>query len=61
MENWRALYDEVRAMREACGDAHIKTILATASSAPFGPWPGEPGLHDGRGRPSSRPRPARRA
>jgi deoxyribose-phosphate aldolase len=28
-ENWEALYDEVRAMREACGDAHIKTILAT--------------------------------
>jgi len=28
-ENWRALFDEVRAMREACGDAHIKTILAT--------------------------------
>jgi deoxyribose-phosphate aldolase len=28
-ENWRALYDEVRTMREACGDAHIKTILAT--------------------------------
>jgi deoxyribose-phosphate aldolase len=28
-ENWRALYAEVRAMREACGDAHIKTILAT--------------------------------
>ncbi len=28
-ENWRALYQEVRAMREACGDAHIKTILAT--------------------------------
>jgi deoxyribose-phosphate aldolase len=27
--NWRALYDEVRAFREACGDAHIKTILAT--------------------------------
>jgi deoxyribose-phosphate aldolase len=27
--NWRALYDEVRAMREACGDAHIKTILGT--------------------------------
>ena len=27
-ENWRALYQEVRAMREACGDAHIKTILA---------------------------------
>jgi deoxyribose-phosphate aldolase len=27
-ENWLALYDEVRAMREVCGDAHIKTILA---------------------------------
>jgi deoxyribose-phosphate aldolase len=27
--NWQALYDEVRSFREACGDAHIKTILAT--------------------------------
>jgi len=27
--DWQALYDEVRAYREACGDAHIKTILAT--------------------------------
>jgi deoxyribose-phosphate aldolase len=27
-ENWSALYDEVRTMRQACGDAHIKTILA---------------------------------
>lgn len=27
--NWQALYDEVRAFREACGEAHIKTILAT--------------------------------
>jgi deoxyribose-phosphate aldolase len=26
---WPALYDEVRAMREACGEAHLKTILAT--------------------------------
>src|SRR3954463_8487707 len=32
-ENWGALYDEVRAMREACGDAHIKTILATGELA----------------------------
>jgi deoxyribose-phosphate aldolase len=32
-ENWRALYDEVRAMRDACGDAHIKTILATGELA----------------------------
>jgi deoxyribose-phosphate aldolase len=27
--NWEALYDEIRAYREACGDAHLKTILAT--------------------------------
>lgn len=30
---WRELYDQVRAMREACGDAHIKTILATGQLA----------------------------
>jgi deoxyribose-phosphate aldolase len=24
---WTALYDEVRMFREACGDAHLKTIL----------------------------------
>ncbi len=27
--NWQALYNEVRDFREACGDAHMKTILAT--------------------------------
>jgi deoxyribose-phosphate aldolase len=27
--NWQALYDEVKAMRDACGAAHMKTILAT--------------------------------
>ena len=27
--DWQALYDEVAAMREACGEAHLKTILAT--------------------------------
>jgi deoxyribose-phosphate aldolase len=27
--NWHALYDEVRAFRDACGPAHMKTILAT--------------------------------
>ncbi len=27
--NWAALYDEVKTYRAACGDAHIKTILAT--------------------------------
>ena len=31
--NWKALYDEVRAFREACGDAHMKTILATGELA----------------------------
>ncbi len=28
-QNWRTLYDEVKAFRETCGDAHMKTILAT--------------------------------
>jgi len=28
-QNWKALYDEIKTFREACGDAHIKTILAT--------------------------------
>jgi deoxyribose-phosphate aldolase len=27
--DWKALYDEVKAFRGACGDAHLKTILAT--------------------------------
>jgi deoxyribose-phosphate aldolase len=27
--NWRALYDEMRAFRAACGPAHVKAILAT--------------------------------
>jgi deoxyribose-phosphate aldolase len=27
--DWQALYDEVRAFREACGQAHLKAILAT--------------------------------
>jgi len=26
---WKELYDEVKACREACGEAHMKTILAT--------------------------------
>ncbi len=28
-QDWSALYDEVSAMREACGAAHMKAILAT--------------------------------
>jgi len=31
--SWEALYDEVRAFREACGDAHMKAILATGELA----------------------------
>src|SRR3546814_3911872 len=27
--NWQALYDEMRAYRKACGEAHVKAILAT--------------------------------
>lgn len=27
--NWQALYDEMCAFREACGEAHVKAILAT--------------------------------
>src|SRR2546422_480360 len=30
---WEALYDEVRAFREACGDAHMKVILGTGDLA----------------------------
>ena len=28
-QNWQALYDEMKAFREACGEAHVKAILAT--------------------------------
>ncbi|HZH99300.1 MAG TPA: deoxyribose-phosphate aldolase, partial [Fimbriimonadaceae bacterium] len=31
--DWQALYDEVRAFRNACGEAHLKTILATGELA----------------------------
>ena len=31
--NWDALYDEVRAFRDACGAAHMKAILATGELA----------------------------
>lgn len=33
--NWQALYDETRAMRDACGDAHMKAILATGELGPL--------------------------
>ena len=31
--NWQALYDEVKLFREACADAHMKSILATGELA----------------------------
>jgi len=31
--DWQGLYDEVKAMRRACGDAHLKTILGTGDLA----------------------------
>ena len=31
--DWQALYDQIRAFRKACGDAHIKTILGTGELA----------------------------
>ena len=31
--DWQALYDEVRDFRASCGDAHLKTILATGELA----------------------------
>ncbi|MDE3151345.1 MAG: deoxyribose-phosphate aldolase [Gemmatimonadota bacterium] len=34
--NYAALYDEVKAFREACGDAHMKAILATGELATLG-------------------------
>jgi deoxyribose-phosphate aldolase len=33
--NWQALYDEVCEMRQTCGDAHMKTILATGELGPL--------------------------
>lgn len=33
--NWEALYDEVRAFRDASGDAHLKAILATGELGTF--------------------------
>ena len=31
--DWQALYDEVKAFREACGEAHMKAILGTGELA----------------------------
>ncbi len=34
--NWQELYDEVQLFREACGDAHMKSILAVGELATLG-------------------------
>ena len=34
--NWQALYDEVKLFRQACGDAHMKAILATGELGTLG-------------------------
>ncbi len=34
--NWQALYDEVKLFRQACGEAHMKSILATGELATLG-------------------------
>jgi deoxyribose-phosphate aldolase len=34
-QDWKKLYDEVKEYREACGEAHLKTILATGELATF--------------------------
>ncbi len=31
--DWQALYDQMKAFREACGEAHLKTILGTGELA----------------------------
>jgi deoxyribose-phosphate aldolase len=33
--NWQTLYDEILAYRQACGDAHMKAILATGDLMTF--------------------------
>lgn len=32
-QDWQGLYDQIRAFRKACGNAHIKTILGTGELA----------------------------
>ncbi|MBS1256227.1 MAG: Deoxyribose-phosphate aldolase [Deltaproteobacteria bacterium] len=34
-QNWHGLYDEICAFREACGNAHLKTILGTGELGTF--------------------------
>ena len=34
--DWRALYDEIRAFRQACGPVHMKTILGTGQLGSLG-------------------------
>ena len=48
--NWQALYDETAEMRAACGEAHMKTILATGELGTLrNVARAIAGLHDGGG------------
>ncbi|XP_023230370.1 deoxyribose-phosphate aldolase-like [Centruroides sculpturatus] len=33
--NWKGIYNEIKLMKNACGDAHLKTILATGELGTF--------------------------
>ena len=49
--DWKGLYHEVQAFREACGPAHMKTILATGElSTLTNVAKARCGMHDGRSR-----------
>ena len=49
--DWNALYQEMQDFRRACGDAHVKAILATGRTGNFKQrGPRILGLHDGRRR-----------
>lgn len=43
--NWEELYNEVKAMRKACGDAHLKTIIATGTVGVINYFCSNPSLH----------------
>jgi deoxyribose-phosphate aldolase len=59
--DYEALYDEVKSFREACGDAHMKAILATGELATLGNVARASMVAMQAGATSSRPPPARKA
>ena len=59
--NWQALYDEMLAYRKACGEAHVKAILATGDLVTLENVAKASWVCMMQARTSSRPRPARKA